>query len=166
MHQTRRSWGSLFHTVRAPAVLLAGTLLVLLLAPESQDMMSGLWDAGLLHGATAYAALLFLGISAWHWSRAALSAHFEVPSNGGRRTLAAAVDPVAFDLVPRLMFLAVVGVGLVLAWRSQGGERPSSPTGGDCHAPSAAATAALPAHGRSVRSRLGCAACRRSYANF
>ena len=80
MHQTRRSWGSLFHTVRAPAVLLAGTLLVLLLAPESQDMMSGLWDAGLLHGATAYAALLFLGISAWHWSRAALSAHFEVPS--------------------------------------------------------------------------------------
>jgi hypothetical protein len=127
MHQTRRSWGSLFHTVRAPAVLLAGTLLVLLLAPESQDMMSGLWDAGLLHGATAYAALLFLGISAWHWSRAALSAHFEVPSNGGRRTLAAAVDPVAFDLVPRLMFLAVVGVGLVLAWRSQGGERLALP---------------------------------------
>jgi hypothetical protein len=120
MHQTRRSWGSLFHIVRASAVVLAVTLLVLLLAPESRDMMSGIWDTGLLHGATAYAALLFLGVSAWHWSRAALSARFGVKSRAGGAA-PAAVNPVAFDLVPRLMFLAAVGVGLVLALRSQGG---------------------------------------------
>jgi hypothetical protein len=117
-------WGTLLHVVRAPAGLLAATLALLMLAPEMRDMMAGLWDGPELlhwHALAVHATLILLGISAWHWSRAVLSARFRIDdSMQARQALAAAasVDPAALIWVPRLLYVAAALVALVLAARS------------------------------------------------
>jgi len=116
-----QSWGSLLHTIRAPLGVLTGTLIVLLLAPETRDMLAELWGEGTgawrLNAIVMNLTLLLLGFSAWHWSRAALSAHVQLPDTPDARQQAAA-QTLVLNWLPRLMFVTAGLVSLAIAWRN------------------------------------------------
>jgi len=104
-----RIWGPLLHTIRAPLGVLTGTLLLLLLAPETRDMLAQLWQGGSYGywpAVRVNLTLLLLGFSAWHWSRAALSAQF--PD----------LDSKVALWLPRVMFVTAGLVSATIAWRN------------------------------------------------
>jgi hypothetical protein len=116
------SWRSLLRTARAPVSALVIAAFLLLLPPQSQDMLAALSDGELGHRNFTlifHATLGFLAISAWFWGRALLAARFDVADNSAARTLLVEqdrrVDRRAFDLVPRLLFVLslLLGVGLI-----------------------------------------------------
>ena len=116
------SWMSLLRTVRAPlsVIVLAGIAVVL--PPQSRDMLAALGDGDVVLSETVvfYLALAFLTFSGWYWSRALISARFDVPyTDEGRAKLAATetrLDVFAFDAVPWLIFMlaGLVGLGLIV----------------------------------------------------
>ena len=86
------SWMSLLRTVRAPlsVIVLAGIAVVL--PPQSRDTLAALGDGDVVLSETVifYLALAFLTFSGWYWSRALISARFDVPyTDEGRAKLAA-----------------------------------------------------------------------------
>jgi hypothetical protein len=104
-----RTWAPLLHTIRAPLGVLTGTLLLLLLAPETRDMLAQLWQGGSYGywpAVRVNLTLLLLGFSAWHWSRAALSAQF--PD----------LDSKVALWLPRVMFVTAGLVSATIAWRN------------------------------------------------
>jgi hypothetical protein len=116
------SWISLLRTVRAPlsVIVLAGVAVVL--PPQSRDMLAALGDGNVVLSETFifYLSLALLTFSGWYWSRALISARFDVPyTDEGRARLEATekrLDVFAFDAVPWLIFMLVglVGVGLIV----------------------------------------------------
>ena len=72
---------SLLRTVRAPlsVIVLAGIAVVL--PPQSRDMLAALGDGDVVLSETVvfYLALALLTFSGWYWSRALISARFDVP---------------------------------------------------------------------------------------
>ena len=108
--------------MRAPlsVIVLAGIAVVL--PPQSRDMLAALGDGDVVLSETAvfYLSLAFLTFSGWYWSRALISARFDVPyTEEGRAQLEATetrLDVFAFDAVPWLVFMltGLVGLGLIV----------------------------------------------------
>jgi hypothetical protein len=122
-----QSWLSLLQTVRAPTALVCGIALALLVPAQTEDIISGLWEGRQLwHGdiVTLHVLLALFGLSAWHWARAALAARNSTGDtrcsraslSDGRR----AMDPEAFVLLPRLLYVATMAVGFGITVRSVG----------------------------------------------
>jgi hypothetical protein len=123
------SWLSMLVTVRATALVVALTAIALLLVPQMQDMLIDISDYSqhVTPGIGFHAALLLTAFFAWHWSRAALSARFDLDdthlarNNIQPRLLrdeGASVDVSPFKLLPRLLFVATAFIGIIAALRS------------------------------------------------
>ncbi len=99
------SWMSLLRTVRAPlsVIVLAGIAVVL--PPQSRDMLAALGDGDVVLSETVvfYLALAFLTFSGWYWSRALISARFDVPyTDEGRAQLEATETRLDFASTGRI----------------------------------------------------------------
>jgi hypothetical protein len=119
------SWLSMLRTVRAPLAILLIAVVVLLVPPQTQDMLAALADpgaAGISYTLSFHATLAFLSISAWYWARALLSARFDVADTDRGVELLAKEDPrvrqLPFEAVPRLMFVGALLLGVGLVFRS------------------------------------------------
>jgi len=115
----------MLRTVRAPLAILLIAVVVLLVPPQTQDMLAALADrggAGISYTLSFHATLAFLSISAWYWARALLSARFDVEDTNRGLELLAKEDPrvrqLPFEAVPRLMFVASLLLGVGLVFRS------------------------------------------------
>jgi len=120
----RLSWGSMAWTARAVIGVLLLVALALLVPPQTRDVLAGLSignPRGIWSGFAFHLALFLLALSCWYWSRAVLSARFDVADRPGMRSLLAARlggTPVALNWVPRLLFVAAAGIGMIAAFRS------------------------------------------------
>jgi hypothetical protein len=121
------SWGSMARIARATVGILLVTGLALLVSPETRDMLAGLSRHGLRGIWSVFAfnfALWVLAVSAWHWSRAVLSARFDARDTEEGRLTAAQLhggpnaDPAPLNWVPRLLFAAAAAIGVIAALRS------------------------------------------------
>jgi hypothetical protein len=119
------TWQAMVHIARAPLGALMLMALGLLVPPQTRDMLAGLSAESsreLWSGFAFHLSLWILGTTAWYWSRAVLSAWFGVAGAAAARQAVAAANgatnPAAFDWVPRLLFLAVAGIGVIAAARS------------------------------------------------
>src|ERR1051325_2904992 len=119
------TWQAMLHIARAPLGALVLVALGVLVPPQTRDMLAGLSADGtreLWSGFAFHLSLWILGVTAWYWSRAVLSAWFGVAGAAAARQAVAGVNgaagPGAFDWVPRLLFLAVPGIGVIAAARS------------------------------------------------
>ena len=70
------SWVSLLRTARAAVGVLALCAAALLLPSQTHDMITALTNGPFWHAMVFHLALLLLGILAWYWSRAVLSARW------------------------------------------------------------------------------------------
>jgi hypothetical protein len=122
------SWGSLLRTARATVGVLLVTGLALILPGQTADMLAGLWEDSVWPSIAFHFALWFLAFSAWHWSRASLSARFQVPDRDADRhderwltsPSGEVADPAVLEWLPRVLFLAAAGLGIIAALRSNG----------------------------------------------
>ena len=126
------SWRAMFRIARAIVGALAVVALGLLVPPQTRDTLAGMaccapreaWS-----GVAFQLSLFLLAFSAWHWSRAAVSAWFEVGSEPDERAQACAraptaawrsdTDPTPLEWAPRLLFVAGAAIGLIAALRSE-----------------------------------------------
>jgi hypothetical protein len=126
-HHPVLSWASLLRTVRAPFGLLIIAGIGLLVPPQTADMLAALQDGGksliMFH-----IALALLALSAWYWARTLLAARFKILDTSLARSRLASrsstgpgahnVDPKAFNLLPRIMYLLAVFIGLGIILKS------------------------------------------------
>jgi len=124
-HERPVSWLSMLRTVRAPLAILVFADVLLLVPPQTQDMLAALADrgaAGVSYALSFHATLAFLSISAWYWARALLSARFDVEDTTRGLELLAQQDTrvrkLPFEVIPRLMFVAALLLGVGLVFRS------------------------------------------------
>jgi hypothetical protein len=81
--------------------------------------LRGIWSAFAFNF-----ALWVLAVSAWHWSRAVLSARFDARDTEEGRLTAVQLhggpnaDPAPLDWEPRLLFAAAAAIGVIAALRS------------------------------------------------
>jgi len=120
----KRSWPFMIFLTRAPALITVATVIGLTLPPQTADMLAGLSESFWPSAAFCFATL-FLCFNLWHWSRAALSARFELRDTDADRharttTLSArhheTISLRPLNLLPRFYFgaCAVAGVGEAL----------------------------------------------------
>jgi hypothetical protein len=118
------SWRSMARTNRVAIAALVVASILLVFAPQTRDMLAGLSDS-FTESLAFHVALWFIAFSAWHWSRAVLSARFKIGDEPNQRARARSttaklpVDPVALDLVPRLLFAGAAAVGVIAGLRSE-----------------------------------------------
>jgi hypothetical protein len=117
------SWGSLFRTARAAATVVLAVAAILLIAPQTDDMLARIAEyfQNPLPAVAFHASLFLMAFSAWHWSRAVLSARFNADNRAERAIAAQArpeIDLKALDLLPPFLFLVAAGTGLLAAGRS------------------------------------------------
>lgn len=120
----QKSWRSMASTARISIGVVVVLMLGLLLPAQTADVLAGLADGG--HGGRwpvlgFHASLAAVAVAAWYWSRAALSARFPelvMPNLHAGADIFAEVDPVAWEWLPRVLFLGAAASGLVAALRS------------------------------------------------
>ncbi len=112
-----RSWVSLLRTARAPLGVLVLCAIGLIVPRQTRDMMTALTDDGFVIAIRFHLALLILGILAWYWSRAALSARWGIdddPAERGRISQCNQIPLAGLEWVPRLLFGGAGLIGLIL----------------------------------------------------
>jgi hypothetical protein len=121
----RLSWVSMVRTARAPAGIVAIVLFALVFLPQMDDMLARIredWGQDVAY----HLSLFFFAFSAWYWSRTLLAARFRVrnrrlingPEEVRRSVKGMDVNPTAFRLVPRVLFVAIAFCGVVAALKS------------------------------------------------
>jgi hypothetical protein len=90
-----------------------------LILPQTHDMMAALTEGFGWHVLAFHIALIFLGFSAWYWSRAALSARWGVDDAEPERenaVLTYHLPPAGFAWLPRLLLgtAGLIGIALLL----------------------------------------------------
>jgi hypothetical protein len=128
--QRTLSWKSMFMTARVAALIVGLTAVLLLATPEAGDMLTEISDfsTSIRPAFGFHMALLLMAFFAWHWSRAALSARFDLDdtplarSRGIQPRLVrdqnAHIPARPFKLVPRLLFVGTAFIGIIVAVRS------------------------------------------------
>ena len=126
--QRNLSWLSMLKTARV-AVLVVVLTGVAFSVPQTADMLTEISDHSALAPALGFHLSLFLmAFFAWYWSRAALSARFDIDDTAAARSqgiqarlardLNAQIDEQPFRQVPRYLFIGTALVGVLAAFRS------------------------------------------------
>jgi hypothetical protein len=121
---TPLSWNAMLRITRPTVGALGIAALGLVVPPQTRDMLAGAsWHGAreIWSGLAFHLSLLVLGLSAWYWSRAALSAWFDTADTANARPMLAATlgaDPTPLEWAPRLLFAAAAAIGVIAALRS------------------------------------------------
>ncbi len=125
-----QSWYRMIVLARAAGGIFLLTAIVLTVVPQTEDMLAGTFDgptlAGVWAGIAFHFCLFVLCFSLWYWSRAVLSARFDISDTETMRAARAfqaasrgdTVNLFAFEHLPRWLFVGGAAAGMLAAARS------------------------------------------------